>query len=135
MVNFVIQLDAIITAVLASTVITWCWYSSFLFGKPWRKLTGRSEKQVQKGMGVAYTTWFVASIVMAFILDNILVWVGADTVQAGLLVGFWIWLGFVVTAMTVNNVFSGRSQSLLWIDAAHQLLTILVMGAILSVWI
>ena len=54
------------------------------------------------------------------------------TVRNGMISGLFAWLGFVVTAMAVNNAFGGRSLLLTAIDAGHWLVVLLIMGAIIG---
>ena len=42
---------------------------------------------------------------------------GPFTVRNGLISAAFVWLGFVVTTMAVNNAFSGRKAALTVIDS------------------
>ena len=130
-----INYGAIFTAVLSSFIVGWVWYSPALCGKAWQKAIAKTDAELKKGMLPGFVTWGVSAIITAFVLDNILVWVDATSMFGGVLVAFWLWLGFVITTLAVNNKFAHRPPILLWIDGGHQLLTMLVMGAVLAVWL
>lgn len=52
----------------------------------------------------------------------------------GLISGAFVWLGFVITTLTVNNMFGLRSHRLIAIDGGHWLGVLLVMSAIIGAW-
>ena len=54
------------------------------------------------------------------------------TLRNGVISGVFLWFGFVLTTMMVNNAFSGRKYTLTAIDAGHWLAVLLVMGAIVG---
>lgn len=126
---------AIFAAVLAGLIVGWVWYSPSLFGKAWQKAAGLTNAQIGKGMVMSMSTLVVSLIVMAFIMDNLLTWMGSADLETGLLVSFMLWLGFVLPTVATHNKFAMRPKALLWIDAGHQLIVMLIMGAILSVWV
>jgi hypothetical protein len=49
-----------------------------------------------------------------------------------LISGAFIWFGFMLTTMAVNNAFTGRKVMLTAIDAGHWLGVMLIIGAILG---
>jgi hypothetical protein len=77
---------------------------------------------------------FVAELIMAYVLYGLLRHIGVMTLRAGLISGAFIWFGFVMTTMLVNNAFSGRKYALTLIDGGHWLIVFLAMGAILGAW-
>jgi hypothetical protein len=46
----------------------------------------------------------------------------------------FIWFGFVLTTVTVNNGFSMRKPMLTVIDSLHWLGVLLIIGAIVGAW-
>ena len=71
---------------------------------------------------------------MAWVLAGLLGHLGAGqiTVRNGVESGAFVWLGFVVTTIAVNNAFPGRKPLLSVIDSAHWLGALLIMGAIIG---
>lgn len=57
---------------------------------------------------------------------------GQVTIRNGVLSGFWMWLGFVITTLTVNHGFGGQKPKLTLIDGGHWLGVLLVQGAVIG---
>jgi hypothetical protein len=123
---------AAVAAWLAGAV----WYGA-LFSKPWIAATGITPEQMaaNKAKPGAYRPFiysFLAELMMAFVLSGIMMHAGPITVKNGLISGALCWVGFVMTAMLVNNSFAMRSPRLLAIDGGHWLAVLLLMGAIIG---
>ncbi len=54
--------------------------------------------------------------------------------EYGLLIGSYVWLGFVATVQLTGALFMKQSMKLLAINTGYQLVCYLVMSAILTVW-
>ena len=54
--------------------------------------------------------------------------------RAGLISAAFVWFGFVLTTMTVNNAFTIRKPMLTVIDSLHWLGGLLIIGAIVGAW-
>ncbi len=124
----------IISAVIAMALGTF-WYSPAGFGKQWMKLTGISRKKMngsKTNMPMIYGVQAVASIITAYVLSNIISFAGAMDIMSGAIVGFWVWLGFVATIMISSVLYEGKSLNLYWINASYQLVTLVLMGAVLA---
>ena len=59
---------------------------------------------------------------------------GQVTLRNGLISGAFLWFGFVITTMAVNNGFAGRDPRLLLIDGGHWLLVLLLIGGIIGMF-
>jgi hypothetical protein len=134
---------AVIVAAIASMVIGFLWYGP-VFGKMWSRLMGWSEQamadmKAKGGMGSSYLIMFIGSLVMAYVLAHSLIFAATFTqtsgVSAGLVVGFWNWLGFIAP-VTLGSVLWEKKSWKLWIlNNAYYLVTLLVMGIILAHWL
>jgi len=125
---------AIVIAAVAGFGIGAIWYT-FLFQKPWMAAMGIDEEKIRAGGGPGATPFIVAGIghlVMAFVFSAFLHSLGAATLVGGLAIGFFAWLGFVITSMAVNNGFGGRNVMVTVIDGGHWLVVLLVMGLIIG---
>jgi hypothetical protein len=128
---------AILVCVVVFMVIGALWYSPILFGKKWMSITGKSEKDIKQesaGVWKAYLISALGALVMAYVLAHILHYVQADTALKGLQTGFWVWLGFVVTSNLGGILFEGRPKGLYFIYNGYQLVSLLCMGIILTLW-
>lgn len=124
---------AVIASAIASMIIGFVWYGP-LFGKQWMhamKINPKEASQMQKEGTPAMIGMLIASLVAAFVLAHVLSWGNAQTLMDGLMGGFLVWLGFVLTTQAGNYLFESKNQSTFFIGAAFQLVNFLVMGAIL----
>jgi hypothetical protein len=76
----------------------------------------------------------LADLIMAWMLAGVLGHLGALTFKNGVITAAFIWFGFVVTTLAVNNIFGMRRHVLIVIDGAHWLGALLLMGAIIGAW-
>ena len=126
---------AIMAAAVVSFVFGGVWYN--MFSKQWMEAVGMPPERVKERGGVGlYVLAFVAQLVMAWMLAGILLHLARGglppTLWNGIVSGAFIWLGFVITTMVVNNGFAGRDARLLLIDGGHWLIVLLLMGAIIG---
>lgn len=126
----------IAVATVASMAIGAAWYSGL--AKPWIAANGFSEEQIKSveanDTPIIYVFAAISHVVMAIILSGVIIHSGgvAITIGDGVLTGFLLWLGFVVTSMVVNHRFQFKPWSLTIIDAGHYLFVIVAQGAILG---
>ena len=138
--DVVINIWAVLVAGVAYMVLGFLWYSPLLFGKQWMKMMGITQKHQEenkqnmtKTMGLS----FLGSLVMAYVLAHVLSYTGAITVAQGMQGGFWVWLGFVATTGLNDFLFTVKPKpwSLYLINQGYLLVSLLVMGAVLAVWV
>ena len=132
----------VLMAAVASFLFGAVWYG--VLGRQWMAARGLSEADMaaakaQMGrLPVPYIVAFVALLVMAWMLAGVLLHLGqsgmAPSIRTGVISGFFLWLGFVVTTMTVNHSFQGARAALTLIDGGHWLGVLLIQGAILGWW-
>jgi hypothetical protein len=126
---------AIVLAAIASFMFGWLWYG-VLFSDAWLEACGKSRDEV-KGDTPSPTPFiisFVGLVVMACVLAGVLRHLGADqvTLRSGVVTGVFMWLGFVITTMVVNNAFRGAKPSLTLIDGGHWLGVLILQGAVIG---
>jgi hypothetical protein len=124
---------AILVAAIAAFVFGAVYYGTL--GKPWMK-AARIDPATAKMSPVLFITSFICELIMAWVLAGILWHVGAGvfTLGNGLVSGFLLWLGFIVTTVAVNQRYQGFGWDLTIIDSLHWLGVTLIMGAILGWW-
>jgi len=132
-INFI----AVLLAAVASMALGFFWYSPAGFGTTWMKLSGLNKKKLKaaqkKGMGKTMFAAFITTVVMAYVLAYFIALLGATTAGAGMKVAFWLWLGFLATSQLGTVLWDGKPLKLYYINTAHYLVGLLVMGAILAV--
>jgi hypothetical protein len=124
---------AVLVAAVAGMAVGYVWYGA-LFGKAWTKLTGKTMDS-KDGAGMAYGITFVATLVMAYFLAEVLKWVGVIDLTTGLMYAVVVWVGFVATSGLINATFVGKPRNLYLLEQGHHLLVLLVQAAILTLWV
>ena len=120
---------AVIVAAVAGFAVGAAWYTAL--GNAWMAALGKTRDDFRPSP-IPYVIAGIAHLVMAYLLAGAIGHMGPVTVEAGLLAGFFLWLGFVLTTMAVNHAFQGARRTLTLIDSGHWLAVILVMGAVIG---
>jgi hypothetical protein len=128
---------AIVVAAVAAWLAGAVWYMAF--GKAWMAAIGSIPEKMQAMKGrpgaiLPFTYAFFAEMVMAWVLAGVLGHLGPGqvTIRNGVISAAFIWFGFVMTTMLVNNSFASRSWRLMLIDGGHWLVVLLLIGAIIG---
>ena len=131
---------AVLVAAIASMVVGSVWYG-VLFRKSWMEMMGLtpdSMKEMNMTVNKAYLIQFIASLLMAYVLDHTLIYAsaftGASGLRAGLMVGFWNWLGFIAPITLGVVLWEGKPWKLWCLNASNYLVSLLLMGVVLSAW-
>ncbi|TAH31806.1 DUF1761 domain-containing protein [Candidatus Saccharibacteria bacterium] len=129
---------AVLLAALSTMVVGSTWYSPPVFGKLWMKLSGAKPDATMSWGKTAlmYGGVLVASLVSAYVLAHVTLLsnqvLGGTYLLSALSTAFWVWLGFTATRMFTHDTFEGRPKKLTLLNAAHELITFLVMGLIIG---
>ncbi len=79
---------------------------------------------------------FVASLVTAYVLAHLTFlsnnYFENSYLQDALTTAFWVWLAFTAARIFTHDVFEGRRKKLTLLNVSHELVTLLVMGAIIG---
>jgi hypothetical protein len=129
MVNYL----AVLGATVAAFAVGMLWYT-VLFGKMWRKEMGVVESGSMDGMAKSMIGGFVATLVMVYVLGDILLALGMHDMANACVVAFWLWLGFVATILSNSMWYEHRSLKLYLINASHYLVAITVAALVLVSW-
>jgi hypothetical protein len=131
---------AILIAAIVAYITSSVWY--VVLAKPWSAAHGFAEDmmtRMKKAHGgkpspVPFIVAFVADVVMAWVLAGLLGHLGPGqvTLVNGVISAAFVWLGFVITTLAVNNGFAMREPILIALDGGNWLLVLLVMGAIIG---
>ncbi|MDQ8729685.1 DUF1761 domain-containing protein [Bradyrhizobium sp. LHD-71] len=136
--NFFIMLGAAVCAWLFGAM----YYGTL--GKAWVAAQGSTMEEFKAKQAdnvgkisaqIPFVLALIAELIMAYVLYGLMKHVahtGPLTVWNGLISGAFIWLGFILTSIAVNNAFTGRKVMLTVIDAGHWLGVTLIIGAILG---
>jgi hypothetical protein len=132
---------AVVVAAIAGWIVGAAWYMGL--SKHWIDAHGKTleeikrEGEARKGTPAAWMPFIlalVAELIMAWVLAGLMGHLGPGevTIWNGIVSAAFVWLGFVVTTVAVNNMFSFRRPKLSVIDAGHWLAVLVVMGAIIG---
>ena len=129
---------AVLAAAIASMIVGFIWYGP-LFGKMWMQSMKMDNKKMQeakkKGMGKTYILAFLTTLIMSYVLAHFVDYVEAKTVMDGVILGFWLWIGFLATTQIGSVLWEGKPVKLYLINTLHYLVALAVMAAILAVWV
>lgn len=118
---------------VANLVVGFIWYG-LLFNKAWVSLVNKSDEELaamEKSAPKSYIISIFTTMLMAFVLANVLIAVKADSMGKGLLWGFLVWLGFEAMTRIENVLFEKRPFKLYLINTSFNLVLILCMTVIL----
>jgi Protein of unknown function (DUF1761) len=129
-----INIWAVLVAAIASFVVGGLWYSPLLFAKVWMQANGFTEEDLKKNnMARAFGFSFLFALIMSANLAMFLDDPKTDVVwgmTAGALAGVgWVAMGFATVAL-----FENRSWTYILVNTGYQIITLVLMGAILGAW-
>lgn len=132
-----VNIWGVILAAVSSMVVGMIWYAKPVFGKDWQKMAKLSDKDMQEWAPFALVVAFGSSLVMAYVLAHFSYlahsFLGNSFFQDTLMTGLWAWVGFQGLRMFMHDQFERRRKKLSVINAGNDLLTILVMAALIGV--
>src|SRR5262245_40574698 len=127
----------ILIAAIAGFAFGAAWYTAL--SRQWMEARGLSEAEAKARTGsspLPFIVSFVALLIMAWMLSGILQHLARGgtemSVRSGLISGFFLWLGFVITTMAVNHAFQGERRALTLIDCGHWLGVLVITDAIIG---
>jgi hypothetical protein len=132
--QFPINPWALLVSIIVRMVLGGLWYSPLLFLGQWMALTGRTDADMRGRMPMLLAADLLGSLVVAFVLVHAIHYAGAVTWAQGAAVGFFNWLGFIATVTLGITLYERKPFALFVITNGWQLISLLVMGAILAEW-
>ena len=128
---------AILVSALATFFIGGLWYS-VLFKNAWVASHGYTPERLaemkKRGVATPFIGNILANIVIAGALAVLISYLHLHFVMQGAKLGFLVWLGFAAMISLIANLYSDVKISGFFIDAAYQLIYLVMMGAILTAW-
>ena len=124
-------------AILLAALAAFGWGAIYYMtlSNQWLTAVGMTKEQMQTNRtATPFVISFVALLIMAWVLAGTLAHLGPNqvTLKNGIVSGLFLWLGFVVTTVFVNNAYPGRKYSLSVIDSIHWLGVLVIQGAIIG---
>lgn len=128
---------AVVVAAVAAFAIGGLWYSPVLFAKQWVKAHGLTEEQLkerQKGAGKSYAIAIVCQILIGLAIAVLVGYLHLGVCVQGLKLALLIWAGLAFPLGLMATMFTDKKLAVFCIDTGYQLVYLLVMGAIITVW-
>jgi hypothetical protein len=124
---------AIVIAALSSFGFGALYYMSL--AKPWMASIGKTEEDLKANSSkTPFIVTIVAELVMAWVLAGALGHLGPGQVSLrnGMITGFILWAGFVITTLAVNHAYEGAKRTRTLIDGGHWLGVLLIQGLVIG---
>lgn len=134
MIEFDINWLAWIVLVVGAMMLGFAWYSKVLFGKAWQAAIGKTDDDMKAGVAGAMTTMVVLSLVLFFVLANVIHWTNETTFGGGALAGLILWLGFTFAPSMTNAMFIRRKMTAAWIEQLYYGVSIVIAGGVFAIW-
>ena len=124
-------------AILLAALAAFGWGAAYYttLSRQWLAAVGMTKEQMQTTRtALPFAISFVALLVMGWVLAGTLGHLGPGqvTLKNGVISGLFLWLGFIVTTVFVNNAYPGRKLSLSVIDSIHWLGAVVIQGAVIG---
>lgn len=130
---FNVHVWPVVVAALIQWVIGAIWYG-VAFKKSWTKLVGGMEGTTRGRAAFAMICSFVTSIVLAFVMANVLVMAGTLTFMGGVALAIMCWLGFMAPPLLTQHIYERRPANLFAINATYWMVAMAISGGVLGVW-
>ncbi len=132
MIHLAVNWLAVLAATIAAFAFGAVWYMSL--SRQWLDALGKTKEQLQVGH-TPFIWSFVVEFVMAYFIALLTpLLMGEISVGAGILTGFHMWLGFVITTLIMNHRYEGMKWSLTLIDGLHILGVLLIQGLVIGLF-
>ena len=127
---------AVVLAAVAAFVLSWLWYSPFLFGNEMMKLQGVNPGAMSDMKMPAWKMLgeFARSLVVAYVLARFVVLLGVVDWKGAVNLGVWLWIAFPVVLLGGAVMWENVPWRLAAIHAGDWLVKIHLMAVILGMW-
>ncbi|MFQ5529606.1 MAG: DUF1761 domain-containing protein [Gemmatimonadota bacterium] len=127
---------AVLVAALSVFALGALWYGP-LFGKAWLASQVASTEDLEAASGSKAQTFglsLAAYFVMALALGMFVFLINPPDLSRGLWLAAVVCVGFALPGTLTSVVYSANRMTLFWINGGYQVVSFLLMGAILTLW-
>jgi hypothetical protein len=120
----IINLWAVLVAIIASGVLGALWYSPILFLRPWTRAAGREPVQGPSVYAVTLLTAIAAAVAFGW-------WAGPEpSIEEAVLDGLVVGVFFAAAGLGLHYAFAGRDLKLWLIDGGFQVARFVLLGVV-----
>lgn len=133
---------SVLVAAVVSYLLGWLWHGA-LFQKKWMELVGFTKEGMKEASMKPGALKPTAAMVWGFINTVIFAWglayvLGASGIAfdlaSALTMALVVWIAFVSTTLAGNFLWEGGSRKLYSFNLIYQLVSIVVMTLIITLW-
>lgn len=135
--NVEVSIVALVLAVIVNMVWGILWYSPFMFGKWWTKLSGRkmeSSKMTPMDMALALLVALVLAIGLNSVLQYSAIMSGLNEWVNVFATAFMVSTTFCATTLANEVLWEGKRKQLAFLNYLHLLTTCILMCAVLTLF-
>ena len=125
----------IFLAALVGFVLGGIWFQPFAFGKAWKSFLHTTEEQRKKNSKKALTLTFIIYLFMGWVFIGYFQALHLHGWMDGAKQGLFLGVGFAATNGLVESLFRAEPFKQFLIEYGCQVLTMVVMGAILAMFV
>ena len=126
-----VDLLTVFIAAIIFVILSGFWYSSFLFGDIWLRLKNIKKRDV-KGKALFFLGRLLIALVIGYFLAFFEGYLGVSSFWDGVIAGFLIWVGFILTVQITNFLWVPQGFKLFLIDTSFWLVSLLIMGGVIA---
>ncbi len=129
---------AVLVATLSTMVVGAIWYTPRVFGNYWMKAAKVTPSGNARDAAGPIITTVIVSFVTAWVLAAAVYvsryFFGGGFLINALVTAVVLWAGFTAARFITHDAFDERPSGLTILNIAHELVTVLIMAAIIGVW-
>lgn len=126
---------AVIAGGILQMVTGMIWYNPKTFGQMWMKANGLTTENMNKDkMGQLYFLQFIAALVFSYVLALFVAYIHPIMLKDGLILGFWLWLGFMAAGAAGLYIFPTKPFPLFAMDSLYKLINIFLLIWLFMSW-
>ena len=120
----IIDLRAVLVAIIATGLLSALWYSPLLFLRPWARAAEREPRRNATVYGMMLLTAIVSSAAFGW-------WAGPEpSIEEAVLDGLVVGAFFAATTLGLHYAFAGRGLKLWLIDGGFEVARFVLLGVV-----
>lgn len=125
---------AITIATVAAYLLGFVWYHWAVFGQAWANALGytKDEADNTEGLGGAFVMSLLSGLLKTVCVAWLMAVINLTSILSGAMFGFVMAIAFILTSLGYYNGFARTPSKLTFINAAHGVVELVVIGAIIG---